>query len=108
MAWVRIPPLPLFSCFSSHSRSTLQVELTVQPDFQWEDKVHGNSEPFWVLVEDGDSEVILYSEYFLLKKKYAESEHTLNFFVPLFEPLPPQYFIRVVSDKWLGKLVRVL
>ncbi|WP_459806231.1 hypothetical protein, partial [Herbidospora sp. RD11066] len=28
--------------------------------------------------------------------------HTLKFFVPVFEPLPPQYFIRIVSDKWLG------
>jgi pre-mRNA-splicing helicase BRR2 len=22
--------------------------------------------------------------------------------VPIFEPLPPQYFIRVVSDRWIG------
>ena len=86
-------------------RSTLQVELTVTPDFQWDEKVHGNSEAFWVFVEDVDSEVLLHHEYFLLKKKYAEEEHILNFFVPIFEPLPPQYFIRVVSDKWLGKLI---
>ena len=109
MAWVRIPPLPLFFCFPFFplplARSTLQVELTVTPDFQWDEKVHGNSEAFWVFVEDVDSEVLLHHEYFLLKKKYAEEEHILNFFVPIFEPLPPQYFIRVVSDKWLGKLV---
>lgn len=109
MAWVRIPPLPLFFCFPFFplplGRSTLQVELTVTPDFQWDEKVHGNSEAFWVFVEDVDSEVLLHHEYFLLKKKYAEEEHILNFFVPIFEPLPPQYFIRVVSDKWLGKLV---
>ena len=73
------------------------------PDFQWDEKVHDNSQAFWVFVEDVDSEVILHSEYFLLKKKYCEEEHVLNFFVPVFEPLPPQYFIRVVSDKWLGK-----
>lgn len=23
-------------------------------------------------------------------------------FVPVFEPLPPLYFVRVVSDRWLG------
>jgi pre-mRNA-splicing helicase BRR2 len=22
--------------------------------------------------------------------------------VPVFEPLPPQYFLRVVSDRWIG------
>ena len=50
-----------------------------------------------------DSEVILHHEYFLLKAKYAQDEHLVTFFVPVFEPLPPQYFIRVVSDRWLCK-----
>jgi len=86
-------------------RSTLSVELTVTPDFQWDEKVHGNSEAFWILVEDVDSEIILHHEYFLLKAKYATDEHTIKFFVPVFEPLPPQYFIRIVSDKWLGRLM---
>ena len=54
-------------------------------------------------MEDVDSEIILHHEYFLLKSKFATDEHTLKFFVPVFEPLPPQYFIRIVSDKWLGK-----
>ena len=34
--------------------------------------------------------------------KFAEDEHLIKFFVPVFEPLPPQYFIKVVSDRWLG------
>jgi hypothetical protein len=78
-------------------RSTLQVELTITPDFQWDEKIHGRSEAFWVLVEDVDSEIILYHEYFLLKSKYAGDEHVLSFFVPVFEPLPPQYFIKVCT-----------
>ena len=57
---------------------------------------------FWIYVEDVDSEVILHHEYFLLKAKYSEDEHVINFFVPVFEPLPPQYFIRVVSDRWIA------
>ena len=57
---------------------------------------------FWIFVEDVDSEVILHHEYFLLKKRYADSEHTVSFFVPVFEPLPPQYFIRIVSDTWIA------
>ena len=60
---------------------------------------------FWILVEDVDSEVILHHEYFLLKQKFAEEEHVVKFFVPVFEPLPPQYFIRIVSDRWIGKLL---
>jgi len=46
-------------------------------------------------VEDVDSEIILHHEYFLLKSKYCTDEHIINFFVPVFEPLPPQYFIKV-------------
>lgn len=56
-------------------------------------------------MEDVDSEVILHHEYFLLKAKYAQDEHLITFFVPVFEPLPPQYFIRVVSDRWLCECV---
>ena len=44
----------------------------------------------------------MHHEYFLLKSKYSEDEHIVNFFVPIFEPLPPQYFIRVVSDNWIA------
>ncbi|XP_062366763.1 U5 small nuclear ribonucleoprotein 200 kDa helicase isoform X1 [Cinclus cinclus] len=96
------PKLELSVHLQPITRSTLKVELTVAPDFQWDEKVHGSSEAFWILVEDVDSEVILHHEYFLLKAKYAQDEHLVTFFVPVFEPLPPQYFIRVVSDRWLS------
>jgi pre-mRNA-splicing helicase BRR2 len=85
-------------------------------------RYHGNSVGFWVTVEDGDAETILYSQYFLLKKKFATTEdndHLLEFHVPLLDPLPPQlktkmrcvcfvtvcvvrYFVKVFSDRWLG------
>jgi pre-mRNA-splicing helicase BRR2 len=78
------------------------MELTLTPDFQWDDKVHGHSEAFWILVEDVDSEIVLHHEYFLLKKKFCEDEHVIKIFVPVFEPLPPQYFIRVISDRWIA------
>jgi pre-mRNA-splicing helicase BRR2 len=29
-------------------------------------------------------------------------EASLSFTLPIGEPLPPQYFVRVVSDRWLG------
>lgn len=54
------------------------------------------------MVEDVNSEIILHHEFFLLKKKYAADEHVLKMYVPIFEPLPPQYFIRAVSDRWIG------
>lgn len=26
----------------------------------------------------------------------------IKFFVPVYEPMPPLYYIRCISDKWLG------
>ena len=59
-----------------------------------------------VQVEDQDSEFILHKEYFYLEMSNATGdrivEHPVSFTVPIPEPLPPQFFIRVVSDRWLG------
>jgi pre-mRNA-splicing helicase BRR2 len=40
--------------------------------------------------QDVDSESILHHEYFLLKQRFAEEEHTVDFYVPITEPMPPQ------------------
>ncbi|CAN4098719.1 unnamed protein product [Withania somnifera] len=98
----QFPKLNLAAHVQPITRSVLRVELTITPDFQWEDKVHGFVEPFWIIVEDNDGEYILHHEYFMLKKQYIDEDHTLNFTVSIYEPLPPQYFIRVISDRWLG------
>ncbi|GBP32714.1 Putative U5 small nuclear ribonucleoprotein 200 kDa helicase [Eumeta japonica] len=95
----QFPKLELATHIQPITRSTLRVELTITPDFQWDEKIHGQSEAFWILVEDVDSEVVLHHEYFLLKEKYCKDEHHVKFFVPVFEPLPPQYFLRIVSDR---------
>jgi pre-mRNA-splicing helicase BRR2 len=63
--------------------------------------VHGVGEQFWILVEDVDQETILHHEPFLLRKKFAAEEHHVTFVVPVYEPLPPTYFLKVVSDRWL-------
>ena len=53
-------------------------------------------------MEDVDGETMLYHEYFLLPKVHSEREHTVTFTIPIYDPLPPQYYIRCVSDRWLG------
>ncbi|TKY49340.1 ATP-dependent helicase [Spatholobus suberectus] len=98
----QFPKLNLSAHVQPITRTVLRVELTITPDFAWDDRIHGYVEPFWVIVEDNDGEYILHHEYFMLKKQYIDEDHTLNFTVPIYEPLPPQYYIRVVSDRWLG------
>jgi pre-mRNA-splicing helicase BRR2 len=98
----QFPKLDLSAYVQPITRSCLMVELTITPDFQWDTRVHGRAEPFWVFVEDVNGEQILHQEMFVLQERGAEEEHTLNFTVPITEPLPPQYFIRVVSDRWIN------
>lgn len=35
-------------------------------------------------------------------RKYCEEETVVKLFCPVYDPLPPLYFIRIVSDRWLG------
>lgn len=104
----RFPAISLASSIQPITRTVLRVRLTIKPEFKWDNKVHGStSEPWWIWVEDPDNNHIYHSEYFLLHKKQvvAEEEQTLVFTIPIFEPLPSQYYVRGVSDRWLGSEV---
>jgi len=100
----RFPRLDVQAQVQPVTRSLLKVELTITPDFIWDDAYHGTAETFWILVEDCDGEEILFHDQFILRKQYAEGEnndHLVEFTVPMTEPMPPNYFITVVSDRWM-------
>ncbi|GJD07113.1 Putative U5 small nuclear ribonucleoprotein 200 kDa helicase [Galdieria sulphuraria] len=84
------------------TRSTIRMELTLTPDFLFDSKVHGAGEPFWIWVEDPDGENLLHVEPFYLRASLSQEEHTVAFIVPVLDPLPPQYFIRCISDRWIS------
>jgi activating signal cointegrator complex subunit 3 len=134
----QIPFLELSATVQPLTRSVLKVQLEIYPSFQWSDKLHGTMQPFWIWIEDGESEHIYHSEYFMLHKSkkhartnscsgssslHANSEskgysnnkqdtkdgedgddevHRMTFMVPIFEPIPAQYYVRAESDRWLG------
>lgn len=98
----QFPRLELGAHVQPITRSLIKVDLTITPDFQWDEKVHGYAEPFIIIVEDADSENILHHEGYVLSAARAEDDALVSFTLPISEPLPPQYFVRVVSDKWLG------
>lgn len=95
------------------TRSMLKIELTITPDFIWNEKVHGAVESFWILVEDVDGEIILFHDQFLLRQRYAvprndvAQDSFVSFTVPMLDPLPPNYFITVLSDRWLHSETRL-
>lgn len=86
------------------TRSMLRVELTITPKFEWDDEIHGSAESFWIIAEDCDGEEILFHDQFILRKDFAQSEmneHIVEFTVPITEPMPPNYFVTVTSDRWM-------
>ncbi len=83
------------TCTHSHTRKYTHTHTHAPTHVHIYTHTYMYTQAFWIFVEDVDSEILLHHEYFLLKNKYAGDEHVTNFFVPVFEPLPPQYFIKV-------------
>lgn len=50
------------------TRSLLRVDLTITPDFTFDEELHGPSIAFWIIVKDVDGETVLHHEMFILKK----------------------------------------
>ncbi|MCJ1226445.1 DEIH-box ATPase [Toensbergia leucococca] len=100
----KFPRLEVQAQVQPMTRSMLRVELTITPNFEWDDALHGTAESFWIIVEDCDGEDILFHDQFLLRRDYAQSEtneHLVEFTVPITEPMPPNYFITLLSDRWM-------
>ncbi|KAF6165076.1 hypothetical protein GIB67_000660 [Kingdonia uniflora] len=96
------PWISMSATVSPITRTVLKVDLLISPEFVWKDRFHGVSERWWILVEDSENDHIYHSELFTLTKRMARGEpQKLSFTVPIFEPHPPQYFIRAISDSWL-------
>lgn len=106
----KFPRLEVQAQVQPMTRSMLRVELTITPNFTWDDDLHGGAESFWILVEDCDGEEILFYDQFILRKDFATSEmneHLVEFTVPITEPMPPNYFISLVSDRWMHSETKI-
>lgn len=101
------PKLQLQAQVQPITRTLLRIDLTIVPDFRWDEKIHGAAESFWILVEDVDGEIVLFHDTFILRQRYAEDEHNVTLTVPMFEPVPPNYYISIVSDRWLHAETRL-
>eukprot|EP00871_Galdieria_phlegrea_P002639 jgi/Galph1/3376/GphlegSOOS_G2035.1 len=97
-----LPRLELAVHVQPVTRSTIRMELTLTPDFIFDPKIHGAGEPFWIWVQDADGENLLHVEPFYLRASLSQEEHTIAFIVPVLDPLPPQYFIQCISDRWIA------
>ncbi|KAI9903001.1 hypothetical protein N3K66_002353 [Trichothecium roseum] len=106
----KFPRLDVQAQVQPMTRSMLRMELSITPNFEWDDAVHGAAESFWIFVEDADGEDVLYHDIFVLRKDYAASEsneHIVDFTVPITDPMPPNYFVSVISDRWMHAQTRL-
>lgn len=106
----KFPRLEVQAQVQPMTRSMLRAELTITPNFEWDDAIHGAAESFWIIVEDCDGEDILFHDLFLLRRDYAQSEmneHLVEFTVPITEPMPPNYFITLLSDRWMHSETKI-
>ena len=97
----QFPKLDVSAHVQPITRSLLRVEVTLLADFEFDPKIHKFVQFFHVWVEDVNGQSILHHELFVLESSRWEDEHTLLFTVPLLDPLPPAYFLRVYADQWL-------
>ncbi|KAK4686317.1 pre-mRNA-splicing helicase BRR2, partial [Tremellales sp. Uapishka_1] len=103
----KFPRLDLQAHVLPLTRSLLKVNVTITPDFEWDKEIHGASQAFWIIVEDVDGEQILYHDSFILRERFAPDEHFVTITIPIHEPVPPNYYISVISDRWLQSETRL-
>lgn len=82
--------------------NVMRVHVSLDPDFVWDEKYHGNAQFFWITVEESNDSNILHVERFILNRRLMKSPHELDFMIPLTDPPPPQIVIRAISDSWIG------
>lgn len=101
------PSLEIHSTLHPITRGVLRVKLFITPAFVWLDKINSKTcENFWMWVEDPENDTIYHYETVAITKSICIKKETLElvFTVPLVEPLPTQYLIRISSFNWIGIL----
>jgi activating signal cointegrator complex subunit 3 len=98
----QIPFLDVEASVQPITRTIVRIKVTLTPTFRWNDKVHGQVQPFWLWVENPEEVCVLHHEYLLLRKKDSRQSTEIIFTTPISHPVPPQYVLHVCSDRWLG------
>eukprot|EP00049_Salpingoeca_infusionum_P026339 m.25168 g.25168 ORF g.25168 m.25168 type:complete len:2051 (-) comp8684_c0_seq1:141-6293(-) len=104
-AAMMIPYLEIEASIRPVTRSVLKISLSIDPQFTWNSRVHGGAQSWWIWVEDPVTEHLYHVEHFTISRTKATSRdpvESLDFAIPIFEPLPTQYFLRAMNDTWFG------
>ncbi|KAI9295443.1 Sec63-domain-containing protein [Neoconidiobolus thromboides FSU 785] len=83
-------------------KTVLKITIQIQADFKWNDRIHGNTEAYWIWIEDQSQLELYFSEKILLKKITINDPIILEVNIPALDPLPDKIYVRAISDRWLG------
>lgn len=97
------PYIEIDSTVQPITRGVVRIRLFLKPTFKWSVTGRGAVEVFWVWVEDPENDFIYHSETCTITKNICVRDETVEliFTIPLTDPRPSQYIVRVSSDKWL-------
>lgn len=103
----QFPKLELECQAQPISQDLVRVTVDITPDWDWNRKLHGGSELFLMIVEDCDGEHILYDDMVKITAKQAGRGVSVDFTVSVSDPLSPNYYVTLASEKWLHSQWRV-
>lgn len=79
----------------------IRVLVEIEPDWDWNNTLHGGSETFLLTLEDNDGENLLYSDHVVITPRQTHKRIEVDFAVPALDPLAPAYYVTLTSEKWL-------
>ncbi|OSX59244.1 hypothetical protein POSPLADRAFT_1048584 [Postia placenta MAD-698-R-SB12] len=79
----------------------LRVAARVSRDFNWNTKIHGQIEPFWLWIEDNEGLTILQLSHLAFRQDVDALDVDFVIAIPNGKA-PPSVTIRFVSDRWIG------
>ncbi|KAF8592674.1 Sec63-domain-containing protein [Ramaria rubella] len=83
------------------SSDLLKICIHISKDFEWNTRLHGSAEPFWLWVEDHDGVEIIQWSHLLLRQNTVDLD--VDFVIPIRGSEPPSSVnLRFLSDRWMG------
>lgn len=95
----QFPRLSIKPLLQPLAHDLLRVRCEIRPDFQWNDKIHGKTEYFWIWLSDSEDLEILQIRKVTIKSNTVSSSCEFN--IALVDK-PELLHIRVMSDTWIG------
>ncbi|PWN54230.1 Sec63-domain-containing protein [Violaceomyces palustris] len=99
----QFPSLTIETSLRPITHELLRINVKVSRDFEWSERLHGRSEPFYVWIEDENEIDILQWTFFNLRPSDASSDSSeLSFTIQVPKELPAGVSVRWISDRWIG------